>query len=65
MNWTFWIVGAVVLAIGAGAGTLIWWKVGDQWADAEHQKFGPRREKTDGPAPTVIEDFDPDAGRDA
>jgi len=60
MSWTFWIIFAVILALGAGFGTLIWWRVGDQWADAEHKKFGPRRDRTEGAAPTVIRGFDGD-----
>ncbi len=61
MGWTFWIIASVVLALGAGIGTLVWWKVGDQWADAEHKKFGPRRkgESEHAAAPTVIDAFDP------
>lgn len=56
MNWTFWLIFSLILAFGAGIGTLIWWRVGDQWADAEHKKFGPRANSAD--APKVIQGFD-------
>jgi len=58
VNWTFWIILSVVLAFGAGIGTLVWWKVGDQWADAEHKKFGAGPREPKGPDPTVITGFD-------
>ncbi len=35
-----WIVLGVILAIVTAAITLIWWWVGDQWADDEYKKFG-------------------------
>lgn len=60
MNWVFWLVLSVILALGAGFGTLIWWKVGDQWADAEHKKFGPRQDQPSDHAPRVIHGFDDD-----
>lgn len=51
-----WIIGGFILAVGAAAITIAWWKIGDQWADDEYKKFGhgggqPRQE---GPAPTII-----------
>lgn len=51
-----WIIGGFILAVGAAAITIAWWKIGDQWADDEYKKFGhgggkPRQEGT---APTVI-----------
>ena len=55
---TFWLVMAVILALGAGFGTLIWWRVGDQWADAEHKKFGSRQTRSRADAPKVIQGFD-------
>lgn len=57
MNWTFWLIFSLILAFGAGIGTLIWWRVGDQWADAEHKKFGPRRGAGSPDEPTVISGF--------
>ncbi|MFI4898382.1 MAG: hypothetical protein ACIARR_11210 [Phycisphaerales bacterium JB059] len=63
MNWVFWLILSVILALGAGFGTLIWWKVGDQWADAEHKKFGPRSNQTRAEAPRVIHGFDDDEPR--
>lgn len=51
MLW--WIVVSVILAVSLGLGTLAWWWVGDQWADAERKRFssGP---KVQGPGPKVI-----------
>ncbi len=57
---TFWIVMGLILAVGAGLGTLIWWRVGDQWADAEHKKFAPKRDRMHGADPTVIRGFNTD-----
>lgn len=61
---TFWLVMAVILALGAGFGTLIWWKVGDQWADAEHKKFAPRQNRSVDDAPTVIHGYDESQSKD-
>lgn len=52
-----WIIGGIVLAIGAAVITIAWWRLGDQWADDEYKKFGhgggrPRRDDAD--RPTVI-----------
>ncbi len=49
----------MVLAIGAGVFTFLWWKIGDQWADDEYKRFGhggggPSR----GEGPEVIKQFD-------
>ncbi len=60
MNWTFWLIFAVILAHGAGQGPLILWKVGDQWADAEHKKFGARPDDASADAPEVIRGFGDD-----
>lgn len=52
----FWILGGLLLALGAGVFTLVWWRFGDQWADEEYKKFGHGggRPRAEGPAPTVI-----------
>ncbi len=34
-----WIVLGVIVAILATVFTLVWWWVGDQWANDEHKKF--------------------------
>lgn len=52
-----WIIGGIVLAVGAALITVVWWRVGDQWADDEYKKFGhgggrPRIDDAD--RPTVI-----------
>ena len=38
--WALWLVGGLLLAGGAGFFTILWWKIGDQWADAEYKRFG-------------------------
>ncbi|MDF1809254.1 MAG: hypothetical protein P1U42_06125 [Phycisphaerales bacterium] len=53
-----WIILGVLVAVLTGAITLIWWKVGDQWADDEYKKFGHGGGGPQGPTPTVISDFD-------
>jgi hypothetical protein len=58
MNGLVIIVLTVVVAILTAIVTLIWWKVGDQWADEEYKKFGHGGGAPKGPPPTVIEDFD-------
>ena len=43
-----WAVVAIVL-VGALVFTLLWWKIGDRWADAEHKRFGraPKAEESE------------------
>ena len=60
-HWGLWLVGGLVLALGAGAFTVVWWKVGDQWADAEHKRFGHGGGGPVGEAPKVIRGFGDDA----
>ena len=57
MRWVLWILGGLVLAAGSGAFLIVWWKLGDQWADHEYKKFG--RGRAGRPAndkPEVIDD---------
>lgn len=63
MVW--WIVGAVLLAAFAGGFTILWWKLGDQWADAEYKKFGHGGGAPKGDAPEVITNFDAPTRDDA
>ena len=56
----FWIVLGVILGIATTVLTLVWWKVGDNWADAEHKRFKGKAPRSDGPAPTVIRSAPPD-----
>jgi len=47
----------VIIAITAvllTAGTLIWWRLGDAWADAEHKRFKHDPTRRTGPGPTII-----------
>lgn len=48
------IVIIAVTAVLLTAGTLIWWRVGDAWADAEHKRFKRSGGKPSGPTPIVI-----------
>ncbi|MBX3322299.1 MAG: hypothetical protein KF757_04860 [Phycisphaeraceae bacterium] len=51
-----WIVLAIVLSVLGAILTIVWWRVGDQWADEEHRRFksnhGP-----DNTTHTVIPNF--------
>lgn len=53
----------IVLCVVLGVpGTLLWWKVADKWADAEHKRFPLKSDSSKpaaGPAPTVV-DLDTD-----
>jgi hypothetical protein len=53
-----WISLGLVIALVTFVVTIVWWKVGDQWADDEYKKFGHGGGGPKGPAPTVINDFD-------
>ncbi len=59
-HWAVWLIGGLLLAVGAGVFTLLWWKVGDQWADAEYKRFGHGGGSPGSSAgeTTVIRDFD-------
>ncbi len=59
-HWAVWLIGGLVLALGAGVFTLVWWKVGDQWADSEYKRFGHGGGSPGSSASetTVIRDFD-------
>jgi heme oxygenase len=35
-----WLILSLVLALLLFAGTILWWRVGDQWADDEYKRFG-------------------------
>ncbi len=57
-----WIIGGVILAVGATLITVIWWRVGDQWADDEYKKFGHgggRARAENNSRPTVINTNEP------
>ena len=55
-----WISLGLFIAMVTAVFTLIWWKVGDQWADEEYKKFGHGGGAPKGPPPTVITNFDSD-----
>ncbi len=56
------VVLTIVIALITGVVTLIWWKVGDQWANEEYKKFGHGGGGPKGPPPTVISDFNAISG---
>lgn len=51
------IVLTVIIAVLTAIITLVWWKVGDQWADEEYKKFGHGGGAPKGPPPQVVDDF--------
>ena len=53
-----WILLGLFIAIVTAAFTLVWWKVGDQWADEEYKKFGHGGGGPQGLPPKVITNFD-------
>lgn len=61
MNGLIIIVLTVVVAIFTGIFTLVWWKIGDLWADHEYKKFGHGGGAPKGPPPTVVDDFESSA----
>ncbi|RMH27477.1 MAG: hypothetical protein D6692_07660 [Planctomycetota bacterium] len=60
-----WIIGGFILALGAGITTLLWWRLGDQWADDEYKKFGHGggRPRVEGDGPIVIKTRTEDSQR--
>ncbi len=55
--WIWLSLGFVIAVLSAGF-TLLWWKVGDQWADEEYKRFGHGGGGPQGNGPTVIKDFE-------
>jgi hypothetical protein len=53
-----WITLGLFIAFVTVVITLIWWKVGDQWANDEYKKFGHGGGAPKGPPPKVISGFD-------
>ena len=49
-----WIIFTAVLLIALAIGTLAWWRIGDQWADAEHKRFASKPEPGAGEGPVVL-----------
>lgn len=59
-----WLIFAVVLAVVGGVLTIVWWRVGDVWADEEHKRFRPGDETDpERTGPMVIRGFDSTADR--
>ncbi|MCA9275031.1 MAG: hypothetical protein KDA29_03300 [Phycisphaerales bacterium] len=59
------VILTVVIAVLTAIITLIWWKVGDQWADDEYKKFGHGGGAPKGPPPEVIKDFNAISGTES
>ena len=59
------VILTVVIAVLTAIITLIWWKVGDQWADDEYKKFGHGGGAPKGPPPEVIRDFNAISGTES
>ncbi|MCL4222009.1 MAG: hypothetical protein KJZ65_11650 [Phycisphaerales bacterium] len=64
-----WLIFAASLAVVGSLLTLLWWRVGDQWADEEHKRFraGPD-DGAPGAGAQVVRGFgasaeEPDTGR--
>lgn len=55
-----WIIFALVLAVVGGVLTIIWWRVGDIWADEENKRFRGGGDDADPErsGPVVIRGFD-------
>ena len=56
-----WVVAGIVL-IGATAFVLVWWRIGDRWADEEHRKFPQKRSPHEGKEKIVIKSSKPEKG---
>ncbi len=55
-----WILFTLLVLVVLTVLTLAWWKIGDQWADGEHKRFGPK--DADRQQPRVIPSDKPDDG---
>lgn len=53
-----WISLGLFIGLMTAFFTLVWWKVGDQWADEEYKKFGHGGGAPKGPPPKVISNFE-------
>ena len=53
-----WLIFSLVLAVITGILTIIWWRVGDIWADEEHKRFQTGQDNQQNPGATVIRGFD-------
>ncbi len=38
-NWFAWTIAGLVLAVGAGGFSVVWWKFADRWAEDEKKRF--------------------------
>ncbi len=48
------IVTVVVVLVGGVVFTLLWWRIADRWADAEHKRFRPRSSRSREPIETIV-----------
>lgn len=38
-----WLIGGLILSVGGVIITLIWWRMGDQWADEKYKRLPKRK----------------------
>lgn len=62
-----WLIFAVILAVVSGVLTIVWWRVGDIWADEENKRFRSGGDDADSEhsGPVVIRGFGAAAERPA
>ncbi len=46
-----WVLFTLLVLVVLTVLTLAWWKIGDQWADGEHKRFGPKDVDRQHPTP--------------
>ncbi len=59
-----WIILSLVLCVVGAVLTIIWWRVGDIWADEEHKRFKGSDDSETASGATVIKSFDSPAHDD-
>lgn len=51
------VITLIGIAVLGPVFTLLWWKMADKWADAEHRRFKPKHSETPPPQRQVIRGF--------
>jgi len=49
-----WVIFTGILLLVLAVLTLAWWRIGDQWADAEHKRFTPKDGSEPSQGPVVL-----------
>lgn len=52
-----WIVFSIILCVVGAVLTIIWWRVGDIWADEENKRFKTKERGEPGDGATIIRGF--------